>query len=430
MSRRVVVTGLGVISPAGNTVAEAWNRVLSGVSCASKLDSEEYSNLPCKVACRIHRRQEEDERNNDALKSHLSDSKLRTMSLATIYGCLAAEQALRDASWHLDTESSKEETGICMGTGMVSLEDIIDGQLCLDRNYHALSPYFVPKVLPNMVASRVSIEYNLLGPVHCVSTACATGVHAVGDAFNFIKSGMANVMLCGSTDALINPLSLAGFSRLRALSTSFNDNPEIASRPFDTRRDGFVIGEGAAVLIAEELNHALNRNARVYAEIKGYGLSGDGYHLTTPLKSGKGAVLAMKRALENGRIPSNRITYVNAHAASTPIGDANELNAINCMFGEEHCKNLVVSSTKGVHGHLLGAAGSLETLFTVYACYSKLIPPTANLTECCTEARNLNCVTEKTDWNLTDRYALKNSFGFGGINACLCISNFKADDHL
>ncbi|XP_018568037.1 3-oxoacyl-[acyl-carrier-protein] synthase, mitochondrial [Anoplophora glabripennis] len=418
MHRRVVVTGIGVLSPMGISLKESWTNIILGKCGITKLQSPEYEHLPCKVAGFV-----KDNGVEFQLSEHFKKTELKTMAPATGYALLAAKQALQDANLLNMTDDMKENTGVAVGMGMVDLGDICRTYDALKKGYHHVSPFFVPRILPNMAAGNISIKYGFQGPNHAVSTACATGAHAIGDSFRFIKNGYANVMVCGGTEACISPLSIAAFCRLRALSTSFNDMPEKASRPFDKDREGFVMGEGSAILILEELQQALGRGAHIYAEILGYGLSGDASHLTAPHSDGIGALLAMRRAIQDAKIKLDEITYINAHATSTPLGDAIETKAIKKLFGS-HCSNIAVSSTKGAHGHLLGAAGNLEAVFTVKAVEDGILPPTINLEMI--EDREINFVpVNSQEWKKCDkRIALKNAFGFGGTNACLCISQF------
>lgn len=418
MHRRVVVTGIGVLSPMGISLKESWMNIISGKCGITKLQGPDYDHLPCKVAGFV-----KDNGAEFQLSKHFKKSELKTMAPATGYALLAAKQALQDANLLDMTDDMKQNTGVAVGMGMVDLEDICTTYDSLKKGYHHVSPFFVPRILPNMAAGNISIKYGFQGPNHAVSTACATGAHAIGDSFRFIKNGDADIMVCGGTEACISPLSIAAFCRLRALSTSFNDTPEKASRPFDKHREGFVMGEGSAILVLEELQHALDRSAHIYAEILGYGLSGDASHLTAPHSNGIGALLAMQRAIKDSKIQANEITYVNAHATSTPLGDSIETKAIKKLFGS-HCSNIAVSSTKGAHGHLLGAAGNLEAVFTIKAVEDGIIPPTINLETIEDEEINFVAINSQEWKNCDKRIALKNAFGFGGTNACLCISQF------
>ncbi|CAG2056980.1 unnamed protein product [Timema podura] len=421
--RRVVITGMGVVSPVGCGLKHSWNAILEGQSGLSKLPSDLYSNLPCQVAAVVPRGSQPGQLD---VAKQFSKSDLRSMAPATLYALIAAREALEDAKWFPQDEESRQRTGVAVGMGMVDLVDIHETSEALKKGYNKVSPFFVPRILVNMAAGHISIKNGFRGPNHAVSTACATGAHAIGDAFRFIQHDDADVMVCGGTEACINPLAIAGFCRLRALSVTFNHEPTKSSRPFDRDRDGFVMGEGSAVLVLEELEHALSRQSNIYAEILGYGLSGDASHLTAPKDDGSGAVLAMSRALRDADLVPSSVGYVNAHATSTPLGDAIETTAIKTLFAE-HSSSLAVSSTKGAHGHLLGAAGSLETVFTVMACFTSLIPPTINI-ENLTDGMDLNYVPNKKQKWVTSsgdkRVAIKNAFGFGGTNCCLCIGQF------
>lgn len=326
-------------------------------------------------------------------------------------------------------EDERERIGVAVGMGMVDLISICDTYTALTTNgYNRVSPHFVPRILTNMASGQISIKYGFRGPNHSVSTACATGAHAIGDSLRFIRNGDVDVMICGGTEACINPLSISGFCRLRALNTNFNDDPTNASRPFDSERNGFVMGEGSGILVLEELEHAKRRNANILAEILGYGLSGDASHITSPHPEGRGAFLAMSGALRDAQITPNEISYINAHATSTKIGDEIEANAIRNVF-KEHTKNVRVSSTKGHHGHLLGSAGNLETIFTILACRDATLPYTLNLDNVPETLKFVNFIRSKPEnWALTGvsrRVALKNAFGFGGTNASLCLAEYR-----
>ncbi|XP_055373470.1 3-oxoacyl-[acyl-carrier-protein] synthase, mitochondrial [Condylostylus longicornis] len=412
--RRVVVTGLGAVTPLGNNVQTSWTKILAGESSITNLSGEEYNKLPCKVAAQI-------DKNALNLENYFKKSDIKSMSPATLLALLASEEALTSANLKDIPDKNKDRIGVCVGMGMFDLSDVYLSYQNLVKGYNRVSPFFIPRILPNMACGHISMRYNFRGPNHSVSTACATGAHAIGDAFRFIKYGDADIMLAGSGESCIDALSIAGFCRLRALSTTFNDEPSKASRPFDKKRDGFVMGEGSAILILESLENAKMRNAPILAEILGYGLSGDAYHLTSPSEDGFGAQLAMKRAIEEAKLDSSQIGYVNAHATSTPTGDKIEAKAISLVLGRN---DVEVSSTKGAHGHLLGSSGNLEALFVVKACHENILPPSINIDQLDDDI-NINIVRKSKKWNTdTRRIALKNSFGFGGTNCCLCISSF------
>lgn len=380
-------------------------------------------------------------------KRLLSASDLGPTARFVRYATVAAMEALNDARWIPTSESDKLRTGVAIGSGIASMEDIEEGhQTFLTSGARKLSPYFIPKILINTAAGHVSMKYGFQGPNHAVSTACATGAHAIGDASHFIASGYADVMVAGSTEAAVTPLSISGFARAKALSTKYQDSPELASRPFDSGRDGFVIGEGAGVLVLEEMNHALNRGAKIYGEVRGYGLAGDAHHLTAPCPKGTGAFNAMRSAIERSGLKLSDIGYINAHATSTPLGDVVESKAIHRLFSgtdqhpsptasqnstthdHDHHKYFshhqehipLISSTKGAIGHLLGAAGSVEAIFTLLAIHHGILPPTLNLDTPdphCT----LNYIPKKAIKKQIHA-AMSNSFGFGGTNASLVFS--------
>ena len=360
------------------------------------------------------------------MSSH--DEKMTSMD--SILALAAASEALSDANWlpHLQSEEDRERTGVSYGSaGMWAPKDYIEMCNHLSNfNYHKVSPYFIPRVLVSMSAGHLSIRYGLLGPNHCVSTACTTGLHAVGDSACMIARGAADVMVAGASEAVAHPVMIAGFCRAKALSTRFNDEPQKAFRPFDAKRDGFVPSEGSGVVILEELEHAKRRNAKIYAEILGYGMSGDGHHITAPSPDGKGARNIMKRALADAGIEPEEVGHINAHATSTPLGDAVENQAFKRVF-RDHAKNLLVYAPKGALGHLMVASGVVETILTILSINTGLIPPNLNLEEREPEF-DLNYVTgEPATWRAEkgkQRIAVTNSFGFGGTSGSLCIGEY------
>lgn len=344
----------------------------------------------------------------------------RAVSRFIAYALCAADEALRDAKWVPSEIGEKERTGVSIGAGTGSICDIANAaKLISNKRLHRLSPFFIPRILINMASGHVSMKYGFKGPNHAAVTACATGAHSIGDAMRMIQCGDADVMVAGGTESSIDALSIAGFCKSRALSTKYNEQPQSSSRPFDSGRDGFVIGEGAGVMVLESLEHAKERHANIYAEIRGYGMSGDAHHITQPHADGRGAILAMERALKQSGLEPNQVEYINAHATSTPLGDAVEAKAIKTLFSDHAIAgHLQLSSTKGAIGHLLGAAGAVEAIFTVLAINSGIAPPTLNLgvPDPVFEGRFVPLCERK---EMTIRAAMSNSFGFGGTNASL-----------
>lgn len=424
--RRVVCSGIGIVSPLGCGSQLAWQKLIGG-SIGVKLNKKPgFKGIPSQVAAFVPTGNLHGSIN---IPDFIKKGDTKYLSQSMIYALVAAEEAIADSGWRPTDAKCKQRTGVAVGSGMVDMETIAETSLTLkERGYKRVSPYFVPKILVNMSSGHISIRYGFQGPNLSVSTACTTGCHAIGDSMRLIRNGDADVMVCGGTEAAIIPVAVAGFSRARALSHSFSQNPESSSRPFDVDRDGFVIGEGAAILVLEEYDHALKRNAKIYGEVLGYGMSGDAYHMTAAHEDGTGAYLSMTAALQDALISPADVQYVNAHATSTPIGDAVENVAIKRCFGE-HAYNLKISSCKGAIGHLLGAAGAIESAFTLLALHNKIIPPTMNLFKQDKKAGfDLDYVAnEAKDYASSGkrRIALKNSFGFGGANATLCFGELQ-----
>ena len=411
--RRVVVTGTGLVSPLGVGTDYNWKQLISGKSGISKITQFDTSDLPSKIAGFVPRGDASHEFNPD---NFLDKKEQRKVSDFIIYAIAAAEEAIKDANLG-DSDDVKENTGVIVGAGIGGLGAIQDSSIKLsERGARRISPFFIPSSLINLASGHISIKYGFTGPNHSVVTACATGTHAIGDAFRMIKYGDADIMVSGGTEAAICRIGFAGFSAARALSTSYNDTPETASRPWDEGRDGFVMGEGAGILVLEEYERAKKRGANIYAEVVGYGLSGDAYHITAPHSEGIGAFKAMSKALNDAKLNTDQIDYINAHGTSTPVGDKAELSVVARLF-QDRSKNLSMSSTKSSIGHLLGAAGSVEAIYSLYAMKHNLRPATLNLNN---SIDNLGInLTAKLPEEKETNINLSNSFGFGGTNASI-----------
>ncbi len=416
--RRVVVTGVGMVSPLGCGAETSWQRLLAGQSGGAKIESFETSDLACRIACQIPRGDGSDGSFNP--DQWMEPKEQRKVDPFIVYAMTAATQALQDAAWKPQTADEQNATGVLIGSGIGGIGGIYEASAVLiERGPRRISPFFIPGRLINLAGGYVSIEHGLKGPNHAVVTACSTGAHAIGDAARLIAYGDAEVMLAGGTESPINRLSLAGFAACRALSTNFNDDPQRASRPYDRDRDGFVMGEGAGVVVLEEHGHAKARGARIYAEVIGYGLSGDAYHITSPTEDGDGAYRCMQMAIKRAGIDVSDIDYINAHGTSTPLGDEIELKAVERLLGNAAGK-LAMSSTKSSTGHLLGAAGAVEAIFSILAIRDNVVPPTLNLDNPSVET-TIDLVPLKAQERQVD-VALSNSFGFGGTNASLVFS--------
>ena len=411
--RRVVVTGLGMLSPLACGVEATWSRLLAGQSGAGTIRHFDASHLPCQIACEIPLGDGSDDTFN--ADDWVPAKERRKVDRFITYALTAADQAMTDCGWRPETVEAQDRAGVLIGSGVGGLESIADTALTLkEKGHRRVSPFFIPGALINLCSGQVSIKYGLKGPNHAVVTACSTGAHAIGDAARLIALGDADVMLAGGSESPVCELSVAGFAACKALSTAYNDAPETASRPYDSGRDGFVMGEGAGVLVLEEYEHAQARGARIYAEVLGYGLSGDAYHITAPASDGDGGFRSMKAALRSAGLEPSAIDYVNAHGTSTPLGDEIELGAVSRLLGDQ-AGRVTMSSTKSSTGHLLGAAGAIEAIFSILAIRDNVAPPTLNLHDPSVDtAIDLSPLT-KTEREIN--VALSNSFGFGGTNA-------------
>ncbi len=413
--RRVVVTGMGIVCPLGLGVENVWQRLLAGQSGISAIRSFDVTELPAKIAGQIPSGPKAEGKLD--LGEWVPVKEQRKMDRFIQYALVAATEAVEDSGWLPEGEADREATGVMIGSGIGGLHTIYEASITVSGGRaRRLSPFFIPSALINLAAGHVSIKYGFKGPNHAVVTACASGVHAIGDAARLIGLGDAEVMLAGGAESAVNPLGIAGFCAARALSTGFNDRPTEASRPWDKDRDGFVMGEGAGILVLEDYEHARKRGAKIYAEMCGYGMSGDAYHITAPAEHHDGAFRAMRAALRNGALSPAEVQYVNAHGTSTEVGDDLELEAVERLFGDA-AKGLAMSSTKSAIGHLLGAAGAVEAIFSILAIRDQVAPPTLNL-----DHPSRDSVIDRVAHTAQQRQievALSNSFGFGGTNASI-----------
>ncbi|HUT50302.1 MAG TPA: beta-ketoacyl-ACP synthase II [Alphaproteobacteria bacterium] len=413
--RRVVVTGLGIVAPLGVGVEAVWKRLIEGHSGITGVQGFDVSDLPAKIAGVIPRGETTEGRFN--ADDWMAPKDQRKVDPFILYAMAAATQAVEDAGWTPDEEEDQDRTGVMIGSGIGGLQGIYEGSITLhERGPRRLSPFFIPSCLVNLASGQVSIKYRFRGPNHSVVTACSTGAHAIGDASRLIGHGDADVMVAGGAEAAVCRIGIAGFAAARALSTNFNDEPHRASRPWDKDRDGFVMGEGAGIVVLEELEHAKKRGANIYAEVIGYGLSGDAHHITAPAADGNGGFRAMTNALKSAGLGPEDIDYINAHGTSTPLGDEIEVNAVKRLF-DDHSYKLSMSSTKSAIGHLLGAAGSVEAIFSIMALNTGVLPPTLNLDNP-SEGCDIDLVPKQAK-ERTVKHVLTNSFGFGGTNASL-----------
>lgn len=417
--RRVAVTGMGLITPLAAGVEATWRRLVAGESGIARIAGFESDDLPCRVAAQIPGPDQEDGLDPDAVMTPRERSRVDPF---IVYALAAAAEAVEDSGWKPgeDEAGARDRTGVLIGSGIGGLQSINQASLVLaEKGPRRMTPFFIPSSLINLASGQVSMRYGFRGPNHSVVTACATGVHAIGDAARLIREGSADVMVAGGAEAPVCRLGIAGFTAMRALSTKFNDEPERASRPWDRGRDGFVMGEGAGVLVLEERGHAEARGARIYGEILGYGLSGDAHHISAPAPDGNGGLRSMRAALDDAGLGPGDIDYVNAHGTSTPLGDEIELGAVRRLFGDA-AGRMSMSSTKSSVGHLLGAAGAVEAVFSLLAVVHGTVPPTLNLDDPCEGSEGIDLVPHEARRREV-RNALSNSFGFGGTNASLVV---------
>lgn len=412
MNRRVVVTGVGMITPLGTGVEKSWKGLLEGRSGIRKITYFDPTNLPCQIAGEV---------SDFEIDRFIETKEQKKMDRFIHLGIAAATMAMEDSALKI-TEDNAERVGVIVGAGIGGLPAIEHYSKVLhERGYKRITPFFIPMTIINLAAGQISIQFGTKGPNSAIATACASGTHAIGDAFRLIQRGVTDAMIAGGAESVITPLGIAGFSAMKALSTR-NDEPERASRPFDRDRDGFVMAEGAGILILEEIEHAIKRGAKIYAEVIGYGMTGDAYHITTPPPNGEGAVRCMDAALQDANIRPEDMSYINAHGTSTKYGDESETMAIKKVFGE-HAYKLALSSTKSMTGHLLGAAGGVEAVISVLTITNNIVPPTINLENPDPEC-DLDYVPNRARAMNVD-VVMSNSFGFGGTNACIIFRKYS-----
>ena len=410
--RRVAVTGLGLVTPLADGVETSWTRILDGQSGAGAITGFDPEGLTTTYACEVPLGDGADGTFN--ADTYMAPKEQRKVDTFIMFGLAAAQQAVEDAGWMPEDRESLERTGVLIGSGIGGLNSIANTTVMMEaKGPRRVSPFFVPGALINLISGQVSIRYGFQGPNHSVVTACSTGAHAIGDASRLIQHGDADVMIAGGAEAAICKIGIAGFNACKALSTKRADNPKAASRPYDADRDGFVMGEGAGIVVLEEYEHAVARGAKIYAEVKGYGLSGDAYHITAPSEDGEGGERSMRAALRNAGLKPSDIDYINAHGTST-MADTIELGAVERLLGD-HAANVTMSSTKSSTGHLLGAAGAIEAIFSILAIRDQVCPPTINLDNPAVETSVDLAPNAKRERKVD--YALSNSFGFGGTNA-------------
>ena len=415
--RRVVVTGLGMVTPLGSGVDHNWSEITAGKSGISKIENFDVSDISCRIAGQVPGA---DQPGGLNLDDWIDPREQRKQDRFIQLGLAAACQAVEDSGWKPDDREAQNRTGVMIGSGIGGLESIVvTDQLMNEKGPRRISPFFIPSALINLISGHVSIRYGFRGPNHAVVTACSTGAHAIGDAARMVALDDADVMIAGGAEAAVCRIGMAGFAAARALSTSYNDTPEVASRPWDKGRDGFVMGEGAGIVVLEELEHAKARGAKIYAEVKGYGMSGDAHHITAPADDGDGGFRAMQAAMKRAGLTPADIDYVNAHGTSTPLGDVIEAKAVARLLVDA-IGSVSISSTKSATGHLLGAAGAIEAIYSIKAVETGMLPPTLNLNEPEDDVAGFDLVPLKSRQRQV-RNAMSNSFGFGGTNASLIV---------